>query len=315
MNALVSLDSLNQAHQALMRCGNLDDVLALRDAAVAMQVYVESRAKGTELHARAWEIVQIAKRRIGELTRQMEHGKRGPRARSELSSPAGKTPEVKAEPLTKSEAIQSMGLSRAAVSRMESLAEIPETEFHDRLRAGAERIRHGKAPIDLSATTASSSYDSDEWYTPPEYIEAARKVMGGIDLDPASCAEAQKIVKAKRYYSKEQDGLTKQWKGRVWLNDPFSLAGSFIEHLIEELDAGRTTQCVVLKNNSTDTQWFHDLAPRGRVCMPRGRIGFLYPDGTPVKDNRQGQVFFYCGPNERAFLKIFGEFGLVGRLQ
>jgi hypothetical protein len=40
-----------------------------------------------------------------------------------------------------------------------------------------------------------------EWYTPAEFVEAARAVLGEFDLDPASSERAQQTVKARRYYS------------------------------------------------------------------------------------------------------------------
>jgi len=52
------------------------------------------------------------------------------------------------------------------------------------------------------------------WYTPKTYIKMARKVMGSIDLDPASDAEAQNVVKAKRIYDEKGDSLQQTWHGR-----------------------------------------------------------------------------------------------------
>lgn len=69
----------------------------------------------------------------------------------------------------------------------------------------------------------------NEWYTPSLYIEAARQVMGGIDLDPASCAVADQTVKATNYFSQEEDGLAQTWHGRVWCNPPFSSISDTIQ--------------------------------------------------------------------------------------
>ena len=49
------------------------------------------------------------------------------------------------------------------------------------------------------------SSQSCEYYTPKKYIQAARTVLGGIDLDPASCAVADETVRTRRYYTIEQD--------------------------------------------------------------------------------------------------------------
>ena len=71
--------------------------------------------------------------------------------------------------------------------------------------------------------TASARHSSSsvEWFTPPDVIEAARATMGGIDLDPASCARANELVRAAKYFTKDDDGLRHPWHGaRVFLNPP-----------------------------------------------------------------------------------------------
>lgn len=66
--------------------------------------------------------------------------------------------------------------------------------------------------------------ETNEQYTPAEIIEAARELMGAIDLDPASCPMAQETVKAEVWYGAASpfgtDGLAEPAAGRVWLNPP-----------------------------------------------------------------------------------------------
>jgi hypothetical protein len=61
-----------------------------------------------------------------------------------------------------------------------------------------------------------------EWYTPAAILEAARKALGAIDLDPASSDIAQALVQARAFFTAEDDGLAQEWHGRVWLNPPYS---------------------------------------------------------------------------------------------
>jgi phage N-6-adenine-methyltransferase len=154
--------------------------------------------------------------------------------------------------------------------------------------------------------------DGDEWFTPQEYIVAAREVLGDIDLDPASCPEAQKIIKAARYYTKAVNGLEQRWYGRIWLNPPFSFPAieDFTTRAREAFEQNEIESAIVLTNNCADTGWFHRLFEGSCVCIKEGRINFWRPDRDST-GNRQGQAFFYFGSDAAKFSEIFGKFGTI----
>jgi ParB family chromosome partitioning protein len=153
----------------------------------------------------------------------------------------------------------------------------------------------------------------EEWFTPPAYLEAARAVLGHIDLDPASCDQAQINVQASKYYTKEQDGLTKHWRGKVWLNPPYwiGVIDQFVTKLVGHYEDGDVPEAVVLTNNSSETQWYHDLLKACcAICIVEGRIRFLTAKGHADRP-LQGQTIFYLGANAAAFSREFRRFGVI----
>lgn len=158
------------------------------------------------------------------------------------------------------------------------------------------------------------SSNSNEWYTPPEYIEAARRIMGQIDLDPASCEEASKVVQARRYFTVQDDGLQYDWPGRIWLNPPYGgLTAKFVSKLVEQYQQGITTEAILLVNaHATDTNWFQSLWDHV-LCFTDHRINFYGPGGQPGKGSTHGSVFVYLGNRPKVFAKEFARFGAIVR--
>ena len=151
----------------------------------------------------------------------------------------------------------------------------------------------------------------NEWYTPPQFIESARLVMGGIDTDPASSEIANRTVKAGQFFSKEDNGLRQTWSGNVWMNPPYAqpLMTNFAEAITYKFNQGEIKQGMVLVNNATETQWFQRMAgSASAVCFPKTRVRFLDPEGRPGAP-LQGQAIIYFGDNTEAFVEEFSQYG------
>ena len=152
----------------------------------------------------------------------------------------------------------------------------------------------------------------NEWYTPPAFIEAATAVLGGIDLDPASSEIANRTVKAKTFYTEDDDGLSQDWPvGRIWMNPPYAqpAISRFCTRIVDEVSRG--SSAIVLVNNGTETQWFQCMAAEcTAVCFPKSRVRFLDPDGNPGAP-LQGQAIVYFGEAFELFREKFSQFGEV----
>ena len=299
--ALVRYDA---ARAALAEAHRVDEVKDIRDKALAMAAYAR-QAKDTAMVEWSTEIKVRAERRAGELLRDMPKNS-GARGIGTSAIPlSDDTPPTYEE----------LGISLNQASRWQKLAGVDEDKFEAAVEAAKEVAREVTATrvMRLAAEphVAQNSGDN-EWYTPKEYIDAARNVLGHIDLDPASSAEANAVVGAMQFYTEADDGLSKKWSGFVWMNPPYAgdRIGPFCDKLGESYASGRVKGACVLVNNATETRWFQSLAGRASVvCFPMGRVKFWHPrkESAPL----QGQAILYLGDSRTRFVETFKQFGLV----
>lgn len=170
-------------------------------------------------------------------------------------------------------------------------------------RAALLRAANGQAMV---------SSDETEWHTPAVYVDAAREALGGIDLDPASSTEANATIRARRFHSVADDGLSHRWQGRVWLNPPYGRQGPrFIERLLADFEVGDVTAAVCLVNShSTDAAWFQPLWDH-TLCFTNHRINFWNGAGGNASGSTHGSVFVYFGSSPQRFVDRFQQFGAV----
>jgi hypothetical protein len=200
--------------------------------------------------------------------------------------------------------------------------------------------------MNATAMAGRHSCDSPEWYTPSPIVEAARETMGGIDLDPASHAEANETVKAGRYYTESENGLLLPWFGRVLHNPPGGLVDEFwkkamaerqryeqmvwVGYSLEQLQTLQVDNAVTpldyatcftnrriafVENEAKKAARIVKLLAKGeapnasataRQIAARIRAG-KEPPNSPSHSN----YITYVGPNADRFREVFSRFGRV----
>ena len=138
----------------------------------------------------------------------------------------------------------------------------------------------------------SANMKKDEWLTPPEIIKA----LGEFTLDP--CAPIVRPWEmAKKHFTINDNGLEKEWNGRVWCNPPYGLeASKWLKKLTEHGNG------IALIFARTETKMFFEWVWNNATAVKfiEGRLYFHHVDGTKARANAGAPSVLIAYGNENA---------------
>jgi hypothetical protein len=288
------------ARDALARARSFGQVKQVADGAAAIVEWLRrQQSVSLEVSNDARLLGLEAERRMGEFLKQ-------PGAVAGDGRPKKPSGSLTVSPPTLNE----LGLNREAARVYRQVATVPVETMRDLAQkataAGQELTQAAvlKAARSGLASVHFSS-DSDEWHTPPEIIERVLATLGAIDLDPCSNWYGEPNVPAAQHYSALEDGLQREWHGRVYMNPPYGhVIDQWVEKLVGEFYAGRTTAAVALTPARCDTTWMGRFREFPR-CYVRGRLQFSgHENSAPFPS-----CVVYLGPDLDAFGRAFHDLG------
>jgi len=153
----------------------------------------------------------------------------------------------------------------------------------------------------------SSKMKNDEWLTPPEILNSFPE----FDLDP--CAPVFSPWKmANKTYDKYDDGLSKEWSGRVWMNPPY---GKYTGKWLEKLKRHGNGIALIFARTETRMFFDHVWNNADALFFIKGRLYFYHVDGTKAKMNAGAPSVLIAYGHENARLlqdhNIEGKFILL----
>jgi phage N-6-adenine-methyltransferase len=160
------------------------------------------------------------------------------------------------------------------------------------------------------------SSESNEWFTPPWILTRVHKLFGHIDLDPASCYEANQHVGARRYFTEVDDGLTRSWKATtVFLNCPYGRRNGgksnkllWSTKMVDSYMRGEFFEGVLIVTASVGDVWWSKLFARWPSGLFRRRVQFVPPRARKKKSGQAGgSSIFYFGEWYKDFERLFSD--------
>jgi len=108
-----------------------------------------------------------------------------------------------------------------------------------------------------------------EWETPQNLFNELNKEFN-FTLDPCATKEN---AKCRKFYTKEDDGLTKIWDDEiVFCNPPY---GREVGKWVKKASESKGGKVIMLIPSRTDTKWFHDyIYNKTEIRFIKGRLRF-----------------------------------------
>lgn len=150
----------------------------------------------------------------------------------------------------------------------------------------------------MNTTFERSKNGKDEWLTPPSIVNA----LGEFDLDPCSPINRPWNT-AKQHFTIEDDGLSKDWHGRVWCNPPYgSQTGIWLNKCSQHGNA------IALIFARTETKMFFDSVwnKADALLFVKGRLKFFHVTGIVGDSAGAPSVLIAYGKSNADFLRNCG---------
>lgn len=137
-----------------------------------------------------------------------------------------------------------------------------------------------------------------EWLTPPELVVK----LGEFDLDPCSPINPP-FLHAKNNFTINDNGLIKDWFGRVYLNPPY---GRGMELWMEKLKNHGNGIALIFARTETKCFFEHVWNDADAILFVKGRIRFYHVTGIQAGTPGAPSVFIAYGKGNAEILMNSG---------
>lgn len=139
--------------------------------------------------------------------------------------------------------------------------------------------------------------ESVEWFTPQYVLDYVQHIMPNHNIDIDPCWSPKSHVNATICYGKEDDGLTKDWIGNVFMNPPYGKPIPYwIVKFLDEYSEGNIRNGIMLIPLKMETNWFRAIANRCKFMdVFNHRIKFDTSEGNSGQTGWFASALVYFG--------------------